>query len=239
MTLREVAKTGYRQITKPVGSIQEIRTTADHFVLTYDDGPDPKNTPQILNVLQEFDATATFFVLLSKVNKSPELLREVAAAGHEIALHGIDHQRLTNFSGSAVYHRTKAGKDELEDLLGIKIQWMRPPYGAQTLSSWRAIRKSGLTPVMWSATMWDWKDVSHEARVAKAVSTAAPGAILLGHDSFPGVDDGVPARPEPTVNRPKLAHDVLAAYADHGLHARSVSDLLRQGSAKKWAWFAR
>jgi len=239
MTARDVVKRIYRGATRPIGSIQQVRDTPGRFVLTYDDGPDPRHTPAILEVLREFDATATFFVLMSKVDRNPELLREVAAAGHEIALHGIDHQRLTSFTAPEVTARTAEGKARLEDTLGSAIQWMRPPYGAQQFSTWRAIRKANVAPVMWSGTLWDWKDMPHDQRVAKAVSTAAPGVLLLAHDSFPDAGDGVIAAAEPHVERARLTHDVLAAYADVGLTACSLREALTEGDAQRWAWFAK
>ncbi len=192
--MRSIARPVYRLLSGPVGSVQQVDTDSSDFVLTYDDGPDPRYTPDLLDVLADHQATATFFVLMSKVNAAPNLLREVAAAGHEIGLHGIDHQRLTNFSNRDVLQRTRAGKEQLEDVLGDSVAWIRPPYGAQTFGTYRAVRKAGLSPVMWGPTMWDWKDVPHQIRVQKAVSGATQGAILLGHDSFPGPADGVDAK---------------------------------------------
>ena len=239
MTARDLARTAYRIGTRPVGSIQRLSPTPGQFVLTYDDGPDPRHTPGILAVLDELGATATFFVLMSKVRRNPQLLREVHAAGHEIALHGLDHQRLTTFTSKEVQQRTVAGKSELEDALGSAVTWMRPPYGAQQFSTWRAIRKAGVEPVLWSGTFWDWKDMAHEQRVEKALSSARPGALLLAHDSFPDATDGVPAAVEPQVERARLAHDVLSRYADRGLQARSLRDALSAGKSEKWAWFSK
>lgn len=239
MTVRELARSSYRAVTRPVGSIQSTANTPGTFVLTYDDGPDPRYTPGVLAALQDFNATATFFVLLSKVDRNPGLLREVKSAGHEIALHGVDHQRLTHFSPSEVTQRTKAGKQKLEDLLGSEVRWMRPPYGAQTFSTWRAIRKASVAPVMWSGTFWDWKELPHDKRVAKALSAATPGALILAHDSFPDAQDGVVGAAEPQVERARLARDVLAGYEDLGLKARSLGDALTLGKAEQWAWFAK
>ena len=239
MTAKDLARRAYRRATGPVGSIQRISPTPGQFVLSYDDGPDPRFTPEILTVLDDFNASATFFVLMSKVRENPNLLREVVAAGHEVGLHGVDHQRLTLFTPREVQRRTAAGKAELEDVLGTQVRWMRPPFGAQTFGTWRAIRKAGVEPVMWSGTFWDWKDMTHEKRVSKAVSTAAPGVILLAHDSFPGPADGVIAAVEPQVERARLARDVLSAYSDRGLSARSLSAALDEGVPRKWAWFSR
>ena len=83
MTFRDVARAAHRRATEPIGSVQRVADVEGQFVLTYDDGPDPRYTPGILEALRDFNATATFFVLLSKVDRNPNLLREVKAAGHE------------------------------------------------------------------------------------------------------------------------------------------------------------
>lgn len=221
-----------------VGSVEGVETTAKEFVLTYDDGPDPKYTPGILDVLAERQATATFFVLMTKVRKNPSLLSEIVAAGHEVGLHGIDHARLTDFKRREVLQRTRHGREELEDHLGKSIKWFRPPYGAQTPATWSAVRRAGLTPVVWGATMWDWKQLPHEQHVQKAIESRRKGVIILGHDSYPGPDDGGRTIEDPGVDRSRLARDVLTAYADEGLQARSLSATLRSGKVHKTAWFS-
>ena len=123
-----------------VGSVVAVDTAVRNIVLTYDDGPEPGGTDSILKVLDERQLSATFFVLLSRARRHQGLLGEVAAAGHEIALHGLDHRRLTGFSFREVAQRTRDGRAELEDLIGSRVEWVRPPYGRQTLASWRAVQ---------------------------------------------------------------------------------------------------
>lgn len=236
---RKRAKALYRVATEPVGSIQELSPAPGQFVLTYDDGPDPRYTPDILNVLSDFGATATFFVLLSKVERHPSLLQEVLAAGHEIALHGLNHQRLTSLTGREVFERSRAGKHRLEDSIGEQVRWLRPPYGAQTVTTWRAIRRADLASVVWSGTFWDWKPMPAEQRFAKATSTARPGVIMLAHDSFPDRQDGIVGAVEPQVERASLARDVLSAYRDKGLEARSLKNAVTIAAPQQWAWFSR
>ena len=133
-------------------------TDATAAVLTYDDGPTPGVTDRLLPVLAEAGATATFFVLLTRVRREPGLLREVLAAGHEIGLHGPDHQRLTTLPPASLPARFRESRAELEDLAGVPVSWSRPPYGAQDRASWAAAREAGLTPVLWSVTCRDWEN---------------------------------------------------------------------------------
>lgn len=222
-----------------VGSVTEIRTIRPEFVLTYDDGPEPGGTDRILPVLAAHGASATFFVLLSRARRYRSLLGEVAAQGHEIALHGLDHRALTEFSASEVWHRTADGKRELEDLSGRPVRWLRPPYGRQTLLSWRASRRAGVEPVLWGPSTGDALEITQAQRVDRAVSGAHAGTILLAHDGFAGPLDGVDDGPEPRLDRGELTDRVLTAYTDRGLVGRSLGAALEAGTTVRTAWFAR
>jgi peptidoglycan/xylan/chitin deacetylase (PgdA/CDA1 family) len=138
-----------------IGSVTAVRTSQSQIVLTYDDGPEPGGTDQILSVLADHGATATFFVLMTRVRRYPGLLDEVVAAGHEIGLHGLDHRPLTGLSFAEARRRIRDGKAELEDAIGAPVNWTRPPYGRQTLLTWRAITSSGLDSVMWGPSTRD------------------------------------------------------------------------------------
>ena len=237
------AKRVLRRVAAPVGSVVAVRTTEPEVVLTFDDGPDPVGTPAVLDALAAHGATATFFVLLTRVRRHPGLLERVVREGHEIALHGPDHRRLPTFPAREVQERTAAAARELEGLTGATPRWFRPPYGAQTPATWLAVRRAGLVPVLWGPTTWDWRDVEQDARVRKAQEGARPGAVLLAHDAFAGPDDGAersgPGSPPPDVDRADLVDRVLAAYADRGWRGRSLGDALQHGRLVRAAHFSR
>lgn len=212
-------------------------TTSDAVVVTLDDGPDPVETPKVLAALQAQGATATFFVLLGRARRHPELVREILAAGHEIALHGPDHRALTDFGLLAARRRLRASRRELEALAGTSVRWYRPPYGRQTPTTWLATRTAGLVPVLWDSTTWDWKDVSGPERLAKASEGARPGAILLAHDGIAGTDDGVEDPVAPLRERAALLAQVLEVHRERRLPGRSLSDALKSGKPVKTVQF--
>ena len=222
-----------------VGSVTEVRTARPEFVLSYDDGPEPGGTDRILTALAAHGASATFFVLLSRARRYRSLLADVVAEGHEIALHGLDHRALTEFSTAEVRHRTADGKRELEDLSGQPVRWLRPPYGRQTLRTWRASRQAGVEPVLWGPSTCDALDLTPAQRAGRAVSGAHAGTILLAHDGFAGPLDGVDDGSAPTLDRGELTDRVLAEYRDRGLAGRSLGAALDAGTAVRTAWFAR
>ena len=238
-SLRIGLKRRLRRLGAPVGSVVAVRTTTPTAVLTYDDGPEPGGTDRVLAALATHDARATFFVLVSRARLYPSLLAEVVAAGHEIALHGLDHRRLTAFSATEVRQRTAAGRAELEDRTGQPVRWIRPPYGAQTPATWLAMRRAGLTPVLWGCSSWDWKPLAHEARIARVRDTANAGSILLCHDGFADARDEVDNGPAPIVDRGQLALSILDAYRARGLSARTLGEALAHGSVIREAHFRR
>lgn len=238
-TLRRTVVPVVRRLSAPVGSVVAVRTATPHVALTFDDGPEPGSTDQVLAALSAHGARATFFVLLSKVQRSGSLLEEVTAAGHEVALHGVDHRRLTEFAAAEVRERTRAGKEQLEDRVQQPVRWFRPPYGRQTLSTWRAVTGAGLIPVLWGPTTWDWRDIPQADRVAKAQQGVAPGAIVLGHDGIPGPEDGVDDGPAPVLDRRDLVDRVLTAYAGQGLSGRSLGQVAATGDLVRVARFRR
>jgi len=227
--VRRAARPLARPLTGVLGTVSAVATETPEVVLTFDDGPEPGGTDRVLAALAEHGATATFFVLLTRVRRHRSLLDEVVAAGHEIALHGVDHQALTGFSPAEVRRRTAAGRAELEDAIGVAVRWFRPPYGRQTLGSWRAVRSTGLEPVLWGPTTMDWCDLPQAERREIAQRGVAPGCIVLAHDGFATTIDGVDDGPAPVLDRGELIGQVLQDHAARGLRATSLGAALDTG----------
>ncbi|HVV19460.1 MAG TPA: polysaccharide deacetylase family protein [Pseudonocardiaceae bacterium] len=221
-------------LTAPVGSVRSVRS--DSVVLTYDDGPQPGGTDKILAALADAGCTATFFVLVGRARKHRGLLDEVIAAGHEIALHGVDHVRLTTMPAAAVRRRTRDGRRELEDLAGRAVRWFRPPYGAQRPATWLATRSTGMTTVVWSNEIADWQDDPVDEIAARASSVRA-GSVVLMHDGYADAFDGVDDGPAPTFDRGELARRVVGGLGERGLAGVSLGKALASGPVVKGAWF--
>ncbi|WP_085369087.1 polysaccharide deacetylase family protein [Leifsonia sp. NCR5] len=234
--LRNGAATAVRRVGAPVGSVMRVRTDAPLVALTFDDGPVDGGTQKVLAALGDAGATATFFVLLTRVRRAPALLRDVVAAGHEIALHGPDHRRLTTLPPDSIRSRMRDSRSELEDAAGVPVRWFRPPYGAQNMRIWRATRAAGMTPVLWGPTLADWRTTSTEERLRLAVQ-GERGAIILGHDGFADAVDGVDDGPAPELDKGRLVSAVAAGYADKGLSLRSLGEVAASGRLVREARF--
>jgi peptidoglycan/xylan/chitin deacetylase (PgdA/CDA1 family) len=215
-----------RPLSRWLGSAAAVSPATGRVVLTFDDGPTPGETDQILPVLADHGATATFFMLVNRARRSPDLLREIRDAGHEVALHGPDHRALTGFSPREVLRRTRDARRELEDLAQVPVRWFRPPYGKQGLGVVMAVRRTGLVSVLWESAMYDWIDLPHETRLAQGMAETRPGSVILMHDGFPSTEDGVDDGPDPLVDREKLITDTLRGLSDRGLVASSLGGAL-------------
>jgi peptidoglycan/xylan/chitin deacetylase (PgdA/CDA1 family) len=155
-----------------------------HLALTFDDGPDPKSTPAFLQALDDFGWKATFFMIGPMVRANPGLAAEVAAAGHEVAVHGDRHRSHLYRSLPDVSDDIRRCQDTIVQATGQSPLWLRPPYGELATSTLIVGRKQGLRTVLWTAWGRDWRDTTTPASVVDDVAdTLTPGATVLLHDS--------------------------------------------------------
>jgi peptidoglycan/xylan/chitin deacetylase (PgdA/CDA1 family) len=156
----------------------------DRLALTFDDGPDPRHTPAFLAELDRFGWRATFFVLGQQVRRHPSLVAEIAAAGHELAVHGEDHRDPLRRFGPALAGELGRVRDTLTGIAGESPRWYRPAYGRLAGSALAAARTAGLRPVLWSAAGHDWGPAATgPAVLARLTRGRLVGGTVLLHDS--------------------------------------------------------
>ncbi|ELP65845.1 polysaccharide deacetylase family protein [Streptomyces turgidiscabies] len=155
-----------------------------HIALTFDDGPDPLSTPLFLRLLAERQVRATFFLLGREAHRSPGLVREIAAAGHEIGIHGWLHRPLLLRGPRATYDDFARARDTVAGITGRRPTLFRPPYGVMSTAAHLAAHRLGLTPVLWTSWGEDWTPRATPESVHRTVTSGldAGGTILL-HDS--------------------------------------------------------
>ena len=162
--------------------------------LTFDDGPSPETTPRVLEELERAGIHATFFIVGRKALAHPELVRDIAAAGHELGLHGFEHDRLFSLRGSsrvaADIVRTQAA---IADAGVPAPRLFRPPIGFISHFTVRGARKAGVTLVGCSARAFDgFAHVPADKVTARLLRGLEPGGLLAMHDAAEH-DDYVPA----------------------------------------------
>jgi peptidoglycan/xylan/chitin deacetylase (PgdA/CDA1 family) len=156
--------------------------------LTFDDGPQPGNTPDLLALLGQHEAQVTFFNVGSNVKKHPELVRDCASQGHYIADHTWDHASLEGMSHEdfidEVERTRQAILDAASDLLNLdhNVRYVRPPYGATDDNTRQYAAELGMAVVLWNVDTQDWRRPGTQAIANHLLSHAKPGAIILMHD---------------------------------------------------------
>ncbi len=156
----------------------------DGVALTFDDGPHPQGTPAVLEHLREAGAGATFFLAGEQVERRPELVAEIVAAGHRVELHCHRHRNQLRLTPGALLDDAERAKAAIEGAGGQEVLDYRPPYGIFSGAGLRAIRSRGWRPVLWSRWGRDWAARATPESIASRV-TAGVGAgdILLLHDA--------------------------------------------------------
>jgi peptidoglycan/xylan/chitin deacetylase (PgdA/CDA1 family) len=153
---------------------------ADRVIyLTFDDGPHPPYTGQILETLARYNARATFFVLGRSAQAQPELIQAIHAGGHGIGNHSWSHRRLTGLSQESFDWEVVRTQ---EALAGYAAACLRPPYGATDASTYSHSARLGYAVVLWSIDPLDWRRPGAQTIANHVVSRAFPGAVVVLHD---------------------------------------------------------
>ncbi|MEV6025793.1 polysaccharide deacetylase family protein [Streptomyces sp. NPDC052036] len=160
------------------------RGRTGHVALTFDDGPDPGSTPLFLRLLADRGVHATFFLLGSQAHRSPGLVRDIAAAGHEIGVHGWLHRPLLLRGPRATYDDFARARDTVAAITGRQPRLFRPPYGIMSAAAHLAARRLDLTPVLWTCWGEDWTARATPNSVHRTVTADLDdGGTILLHDS--------------------------------------------------------
>ncbi len=155
-----------------------------HVALTFDDGPDPESTPEFARALAERDIRATFFMLGSMVARAPGLAADIAAAGHEVGVHGYDHRYLTMRGPRATRSDLTRATELIESVTGTRPRLFRPPYGVLSGPALLAARDLGLTPVLWGTWGREWAPGATPTSVLQTLIRGLDGGVtVLLHDS--------------------------------------------------------
>ncbi len=133
------------------------------LALTFDDGPNPVFTPRLLDLLARRDVHATFFLLGNRALANPELVRQIAAAGHLIGNHSWSHLNLALASTATIEEQLARTSDALAQITGAPPRYFRPPFGARRPATLGIARRLGLVPVLWNAMTSDWKNPSADS----------------------------------------------------------------------------
>ncbi|WP_339911051.1 polysaccharide deacetylase family protein [Symmachiella dynata] len=155
-----------------------------NLYLTFDDGPDEVATPQLLEILDRHQASATFFLRGDHAEQRPQMVRDMLSAGHAIGNHTYSHANAWKVSSDEYKAELERATDILQQLTGEPIRWMRPPFGRITPAALTWCKHAGQKLVMWDVLPGDFTPTATAAHVAQWThNRIRPGSIVCLHDN--------------------------------------------------------
>ncbi len=157
---------------------------ATNIILTFDDGPDPKYTPQILDILKQAQVTAVFFCIGKNIVAYPDLVKRIAAEGHIVANHSYNHStNIGSYSTSKVMTEIEQTEEVITGCIGSSLKLYRPPFGVTNPNIGRAVRALNMKVIGWNVRSFDTVSKSKEAVLNRVTSGLKNGDIVLFHDT--------------------------------------------------------
>lgn len=191
---------------------------ARRVALSFDDGPDPRWTPALLDLLAARGVRATFFLVGERARRHPELVRAIVAGGHEVGNHSWHHRNAWGLGPRASVREVLGGARLLAELAGVWPRLYRPPWGIVNAAVLHVVRRLGSPVVLWSLQPEGLRPRPPDAQLAYCRARLDDGAIVDLHDA-----PGLPGAPERTL---RLVPALLDLVAGRGYRAVPVGTLL-------------
>lgn len=209
---------GYRVFRKGTGR--------NEFALTFDDGPDPRFTPLLLDILQQYDAKATFFVVGSNAERYPELIQRMHDEGHLIGIHNYVHKTNWLMRPATVKRQIERTNDIIYNIIGERSTYYRPPWGIVNLFD--IAKRRQVQIVLWSAMFGDWRErLGSERLTEKLLTRLNPGEVMLLHDC--GTTVG--ADPDAPGNMLVALERTLQEAQKRGLRSIRIDEMIKMSES--------
>lgn len=176
---------------------QSVRTTPlpKTVALTFDDGPAPIYTRQILAILKENNIKATFFLVGTNAKKYPELVKEIYEQGHVIASHSMTHPQLTKLTNDKLEWEVSTPNKIIADIIGTKPLCLRYPFGLSNSHVREVIRENGMMPVPMGFNSFDYERPGTQKIISWVLKNIYSKQIILMHDGYDHREQTVAALP--------------------------------------------
>ncbi|MDA7428609.1 polysaccharide deacetylase family protein [Primorskyibacter aestuariivivens] len=180
-------------VERDAATITAVRTPSPVVAMTFDDGPHPRNTPRLLDMLRERNIKATFYLIGNRVVTWPEIAKRIADEGHEIGNHSWSHPFLNKLGNTHVLNEIDKTTMAIWNATGRPPVTFRPPYGAFTRAQRTWLHKGRKLPtVLWSVDPADWRRPGASVVARRILKHSHKGAIILSHDIHRGTIDAMP-----------------------------------------------
>lgn len=188
------------------------------MALTFDDGPHPKYTPIILDILKEEGVSATFFAVGTNAEYYPDLIRRIESEGHELGNHTYNHNHVGKMTRAALAEDIQRCGDAIETITGKRPRYFRPPEGVCNSDVKEICEKNGMTIVIWSVDTRDWAHTPVREICENVRCHTKTGSIILMHDFI--------GKNSPT---PEALRQIIPILRGLGYEFVTVSQLLDEG----------
>lgn len=167
---------------KPLEIYWQLKTKKNLVALTFDDGPNPKFTPKILDILKQNKIQATFFDIGNKMLKYPQIVKRQVKEGHLIGNHTFSHPDLILDSEKSIYKELEKTEKIIEAETGSRTYLFRPPKGLLDSQIFRAVQQFGYKIVLWGVGVENHKLKTPQELASRVIANTHPGTIILAHD---------------------------------------------------------
>ncbi|WP_248928255.1 polysaccharide deacetylase family protein [Paenibacillus hamazuiensis] len=210
------------ELTKKYPGIFMLKSpvSAPKAALTFDDAPDDKYTPQVLDILKKYHVKATFFIVGSRAEKHPQLVKRMVREGHVIGNHSYDHALLPKLPDEKYKSQIRKTDAIIKRLTGYSPRFLRPPYGEISESQLKWAAAERMLVVNWNVDSQDWRQLNAQQVTYNVMKDARAGAIILQHSgggdgqdlsgtvqALPGIIEQLRAKGLELVTLPELLHE--------------------------------
>lgn len=192
--------------------IYNVQTEENLVSISFDAAWGNEDTQQLIDILEEHDVKATFFVVGEWVDNYPESVLALHEAGHEIQNHSDTHPHMPTLSYDQMVAEINNCADKVEAITGVRPTLFRPPYGDYDDKLVATLREQGHYCIQWDIDSLDWKDPAPSEIVSRVVSKSESGSIVLFHNA--------------AVNTPAALPDVITGLKDKGLEFVQISEII-------------
>ncbi len=195
--------------------IYAVETKEKKAALSFDAAWGADYTPRLLEILARHGVKATFFLTGIWVEEYPEMVKKIAAAGHELGNHTTTHPHCASLSREELEKELSANEEMIRKLTGKRTRLFRPPYGEYNDAVVRTARDLGYEVIQWSVDSLDWQEIGPEAITDRVLGNIHPGAIVLFHNNARYTPEALPG--------------IITALKKQGYELVPISELLLKG----------
>ena len=192
--------------------IYSVQSETARVALTFDAAWGAEDTQILIDVLGKYGAKATFFVVGEWVDKYPDAVRSLHAAGHSVMNHSDTHPHMSQLAPDGILQEANRASDKIEKITGVRPELLRVPYGDYNDTVIKTLRSGGYQVIQWDVDSLDWKDLSANEICRRVTDKVKPGSIVLFHNAAKHTPEALPV--------------ILANLKDKGYEFVTVSELI-------------